>query len=352
MQKNYFFIYLSFALFTFNSIAMHEHIQAQDVERFNVLCHQLNINQDQFTMSLNPTVEAEDLWLDMARLLCAGDETGQCQGYLLYKMISTNPTFTAHARGYSCYYLAKIYSSYGWNEKSENEIRKTFDFASRSPELALWLAEKMNQTFNEQERCQLYEMALSIQNPTLKARALIALGDLRHKDLAHPSYVDWYIDALEHLEDLNEYLLIARALIGLGDRGYKDEFHPKNEDFYLRALKFLEGRTNGHVLRARAYLGLGSIGYKDIEHPRPYKFYIHALEELNQDHNPDIKAEIYIKIAELQFRTYRDEAEAIHYYKDALALKPSKWIEQKAQYGLRYVLDTIQQSEYNPALSN
>ena len=391
MKKNFVLIYLSLVFVSLTSFAVREHIQAQDVARFDELCQKLAINPAAFTTSLIPTEGTEELWFDLAQILYAGNLNAKVNAVILYNSISIRPTFTPYTRGRAYCHLAWIYDEMNMPEASQNAEVKAKVLMSESIELKVWLAEHPNLRQFRDKRIQLFYDALHTRNKVLKARALIglgecsyddgehklldcylealklldqhddpmlratayiALGDLRHKDDMHPHYVDWYIHGLELLHDLNEYLLIARALIGLGDRGHKDEFHPKTEYFYLRALSFLDCKKDGHVLRARAYLGLGSMGYTDIDHPRSCRFYIKALDELLKENDPDIKAKVYIKIAELQFQTYRDEAESIHYYKKALALNPSEWIARTAQSGLNSVLDYIQRSDYHAGFSN
>ena len=391
MKKNFVLIYLSLVFVSLTSFAMHEHIQAQDVARFDELCQQLNINPAEFTTSANPTEGFEDLWFELAHLLNAGNLNAKVNAVILYNSISIRPTFTPYTRGRAYCHLAWIYDENKMPEASYNAEEKAKLFMSESIELKVWLGEHPNLRQFRDKRIQLFFDALHTTNKVLKARALIglgecgyddgehkpldcylealklldeqdnptlraaayiALGDLRHRNTEHPTYADWYISGLGLLEDLKEYHLIARALIGLGDRGFKDEFHPKTEDFYLRALSFLDSKKDGHVLRARAYLGLGSMGYTDIDHPGSCKFYIKALDELLKENDPDIKARIFIKIAELQFQSYRDDAEAIHYYRKALSLNPSKWIARTAQSGLNSVLDHIQRSDYHAGFSN
>lgn len=136
--------------------------------------------------------------------------------------------------------------------------------------IELNIKDAYNRSLPEDDRIQHFRDALfaldemgDSQDLTLRARALIGLGNLRYSNSSRTG-ADWYLEALHILDVLprSDELISQRAitLIGLGNVRYSIPGRT-DADWYLEALRILP--RSGHFigLRARALIGLGNASY-------------------------------------------------------------------------------------------
>ncbi len=123
--------------------------------------------------------------------------------------------------------------------------------------ISIWYAQYPPLTQDTKTKIFLLLQCLQSNDIIIQARASIGLGNARYTDDTHGKQTDWYLQALDLLEDHPDKSLTAQALIGLGNARYTDDTHENNTDWYLQALDLLEDHPD-KSLTAKALIGLGN----------------------------------------------------------------------------------------------
>ena len=113
--------------------------------------------------------------------------------------------------------LAKIASRRLRHEDALTWTQKALRCNPNNEYVSMWYAQSPPFTHDTETKISLLLKCLQSNNIIIQARASIGLGNARYTDDTHGKQTDWYLQALDLLEDHPDKSLTAQSLIGLGN---------------------------------------------------------------------------------------------------------------------------------------